>query len=196
MVERRFLMSCIIVLGCYRSGTSAVAGVLHHLGVKMGNDFDKPAPSNPKGYFEDLEFKRLYDMVTQGKDVWKLIETLIKIRELENPIWGVKDPQLCLFLNKFVPLIHTEHRIISTIRSKEQICQSLAKAIAGMQPQRFAPLVDKYLDTKAKELEHYTGKVLNVEFEVLKANKETEIARIAEFVGLPVTQESLDFIGA
>ena len=62
-------MSCVIVLGCYRSGTSAVAGILHHLGVMMGKEFDKPAKSNPTGYYEDLEFKRLFDMMAEGKDV-------------------------------------------------------------------------------------------------------------------------------
>lgn len=187
-------MSCIIVLGTYRSGTSAVAGVLHHLGVMMGKEFDKPAASNPTGYFEDLEFKRLFDMLAEGREVWKLLETLVKIRETESPIWGVKDPQLCLFLSKFLPLIHTEHRIISTIRSKEEICKSLAKAITGQEPERFLPLVEKYLQHKETQLANYQGNVLEVKISDLKSHKESEVQRIADFVGLPVTQEAIEFI--
>lgn len=187
-------MSCIIVLGTYRSGTSAVAGALHHLGVMMGKQFDKPATSNPTGYFEDLEFKRLYDMLSEGREVWGLIENLARIREVESSIWGVKDPQLCLLLDKFLPLIHTDHRIISTVRSKEDICKSLAKAIVGQTPERFLPLVEKYLQHKETHLANYTGDVLKVDFEELKSHKELQVTRIAEFVGLPVTQQAIDFI--
>ena len=43
----------IIVTGAGRSGTSAVARVLHESGVRMGNDFDAPSAVNPEGFYEE-----------------------------------------------------------------------------------------------------------------------------------------------
>ncbi len=44
----------ILVLGMHRSGTSALAGTLHHLGVEVGSGLVEPTKDNPRGYFEDL----------------------------------------------------------------------------------------------------------------------------------------------
>ena len=75
-------MTCVIVIGCYRTGTSAVAGVLHHLGVSMGKSFDPPAKSNPKGFFEDLDFKNLHPMLERStEDFKKLCFDIVKDRE-------------------------------------------------------------------------------------------------------------------
>ena len=49
----------VIVLGVYGSGSSAVAGILHHLGVMMGEKLIPATPANPKGHFEDAEFRRM-----------------------------------------------------------------------------------------------------------------------------------------
>src|SRR3989304_1807391 len=43
----------IIVTGAGRSGTSAVAQVLHTSGLSMGRDLHEPSEFNPNGYFED-----------------------------------------------------------------------------------------------------------------------------------------------
>ena len=45
---------CMFILGMHRSGTSALAGVLHHLGVELGKDLMPPGKDdNPKGFFEN-----------------------------------------------------------------------------------------------------------------------------------------------
>jgi hypothetical protein len=189
-------MACVIVLGCYRSGTSAVAGVLHHLGVMMGKEFDPPAHTNPTGFFEDLDFKRICDKLMLGKEVEGQLAVVVKLREAEYPLWGVKDPQLCLLLPKLVPLLK-DHRIISTLRPKEDICKSLSEAgIFAQPPERFEPLVDYYLQRKADNLAVYSGPVLEVDFETLKTDRVAEVERIANFVNLPVKQEAIDFISA
>lgn len=190
-------MACVIVLGCYRSGTSAVSGILHHLGVMMGKEFDQPAKSNPKGYFEDVEFKKLYSKLAEGKEVEGSIKLLVKMRELEYPLWGVKDPQLCLLLHKFVSLISSGHKLISTNRSAEAICNSLAKAMPDLlpkEPKSFMPLVDYYLARKDANLEIYKGEVLNIEFEKIQYDPKETVGKIAEFVGVPVTQAAIDHV--
>jgi hypothetical protein len=186
-------MSCVIVLGCYRSGTSAVAGVLHNLGVFMGKDFDPPASTNPKGFFEDLEFKRLFNMMSNKKSPDGLLSVLCRIREAEHALWGVKDPQLCAHLHKMLPYLK-EHKIISTLRPKEEIARSLSRAACGTSEMQYMPLVEYYLQKKDEALAAYDGPVLEVDFGKLKSDAAAEVARIAEFVGLEAKQEAVDFI--
>lgn len=45
--------TCILLLGMHRSGTSALAGTLHQLGIYLGSDLMKPGQYNKKGYFEN-----------------------------------------------------------------------------------------------------------------------------------------------
>jgi hypothetical protein len=49
----------ILLLGMHRSGTSALAGMLHSGGIKLGDDFIQPLPENPKGFFEDLKIQNI-----------------------------------------------------------------------------------------------------------------------------------------
>ena len=57
---------CIMVLGVGRSGTSAVAGALHKLGVNMGDSFVITDNTNPLGTFEDEDvFKQLPGEIRQ-----------------------------------------------------------------------------------------------------------------------------------
>ena len=55
--------TCILVLGTPRSGTSCVAGILHHLGVVMGEQFLEADDWNPAGYFQDVEFETFLELI-------------------------------------------------------------------------------------------------------------------------------------
>ena len=49
----------VIVVGMHRSGTSAVAGILHLHGISMGSEKTfkpKPLPQNPMGFYENFGF--------------------------------------------------------------------------------------------------------------------------------------------
>lgn len=189
-------MSCIIVLGCYRSGTSAAAGILHHLGVFMGAEFDKPNKSNPSGYYEDLDFKRLFDRMSEGRDVDEQIKLLTKIREAEHSIWGFKDPQICLFMDRVVPLVQANLKIIVMMRPREEIAESLSRAMPNMTeiPTNWAPLVFQHVKKMGEFIHEYNGPVLHVEWADVKTNPSSEVERIANFVGVPVKQDAVDFI--
>ena len=189
-------MSCIIVLGCYRSGTSAAAGILHHLGVFMGSEFDKPNKSNPSGYYEDLDFKRLFDKMSEGFDVDGQLDVLMRIREAEHTIWGFKDPQLCLLMHKVVPLVKTDLKIIVMMRPREEIADSLSRAMPNVTeiPTNWAPLVFQPVKKMGEFIHDYNGPVLHLEWADVKTNPSREVERIANFVGLPVKQEAVDFV--
>ena len=53
----------IILLGMHRSGTSAVAGLIHQMGAYVGDETIcmPPNEGNPKGYWERMDVYRLND---------------------------------------------------------------------------------------------------------------------------------------
>lgn len=187
-------MTCIIVMGCFRSGTSAVAGTLHHLGVFMGDRFDQPNANNPKGFWEDLEFKELHsayeDCQHDSCDLDVNYRQLISKREAEHELWGVKDPLLCKYLSKITSVI-SDHKLIVCRRSVEEISVSMGKAIGFPDEKMFLPLAVSYVDELNKSLAAYTRPVL----EVNKTDTMLDIlAPICEFVGLPSNQAAIDFL--
>jgi len=63
---------CILVLGMHRSGTSALAGVLTHLGVTQPNTPMEPHASNPKGFFESVRVRDFNDaLLAAAGSSWK-----------------------------------------------------------------------------------------------------------------------------
>lgn len=187
-------MTCIIVMGCFRSGTSAVAGTLHHLGVFMGERFDPPNANNPKGFWEDLDFKSLhsaYEEEPVGDKIGLFYEHLVSKRDAEHKLWGVKDPLICKYLYKLTSLI-SDHKLIVCRRSVEDIAASMGKAIGFPDDKMFLPLAASYVDELNKSLAEYTGPVL----EIQKTDSMLQILEpICEFVGLPSNQAAVEFLG-
>jgi hypothetical protein len=93
----------ILVVGAGRSGTSAVAGVLHHLGADMGGPFIGADDNNVYGTFEDRAFLEGNNARLNGvlpREAWlREIEALEKIGESKRI--GRKDPASCYFLEDF-----------------------------------------------------------------------------------------------
>lgn len=59
---------CILVLGMHRSGTSALAGTLTHLGASPPNSPMEPHASNPKGFFESVRVRDFNDTLLASAD--------------------------------------------------------------------------------------------------------------------------------
>ena len=187
-------MGCTIVLGCYRSGTSAVAGVLHHLGIHMGERFQPPNAKNPQGYYEDLDFMECHVHMLDGIDVEHRYETLIRSKEMLYTDWGVKDPRLCYLLPKLVEKLHCEHRVISVSRPRLKICQSVARSIGFTEPETFMPLIEKMLESKERNLQQYKGSIMEISFDRLLGHPEESVEAIAKFVSKPVHQSAINHI--
>jgi len=185
-------------MGCFRSGTSAVAGTLHHLGVFMGDVFDKPTKNNKKGFWEDLEFKSFHNFYSNCESpdedlICKMdlgYKNLICIRDTDHEIWGVKDPQISKHLKKITSLV-SDHKVIVCRRSVEEISASMTRAIGFSDEKMYLPLAKLYVDELNAALSEYTGPVL----EVHKTDSMLKILDpICEFVGLPSNQSAIDFL--
>jgi len=183
-------MRGIAVLGCYRSGSSAVAGMLHHLGVFMGEKFDPPSKGNPRGYFEDIEFKDLHKLAMEGKDVSKEYKKLVDHR-CNLPIWGLKDPRLCILMDK-LPL--DPDYVICTHRPIEDISKSLQRVLPQIQFFSTGSLVKRYLQGRDQWLHTYPGPVMDVRFDELMNNPYRMVQAIATFVSVPFRESAVKFI--
>ena len=188
-------MSCVIVLGCYRSGTSAVAGVLHHLGVPMGKQFDPPTKNNIKGYWEDVEFKKFHQFFdTNNKQLMDDYAALIKSREDEHKLWGLKDPLLCLLLDQFVSNLSCKHKLIICRRSIEDISSSISRAMGEQDALRYMPLAKHYLESMEKQISLYKGNCLILNHEDTLMNPGVTVGALAGFLSIPITDEALSYI--
>ena len=113
----------LIVLGMHRSGTSAMAGLLHRLGVELGPDLMPPNPYNEAGHWEHAGIVGLHDRLlaalgSSWDDVCPLPERWWERPEVAplraellalarrdfggRPLWALKDPRLC----RLLPLWH------------------------------------------------------------------------------------------
>ena len=117
----------VIVMGMHRSGTSALAGVLHQNGIIMGEPEDfryPPVSENPKGFFENYFFRALNDQILyqngySAKSFSPMTPDHIDVTEQDTSImrsllsqydkryttWGFKDPRMCLTYSAWKPFL-------------------------------------------------------------------------------------------
>lgn len=96
-----------LVLCLHRSGSSATAGVMHHLGIHMGDRLGAAVPSNPKGHFENIPFWEMNQAIlrslggssSQPPDREAVRNSDFPENEIRSflaaqskPVWGLKDP--------------------------------------------------------------------------------------------------------
>jgi O-antigen biosynthesis protein len=140
----------LIVLGMHRSGTSALAGMLSHLGVAFGPRLLPPSPDNPRGYWEHADIVALHHQLLADVGYgWDDLRPLppgffaseaacrarrqlaaILTRDFSGAaLWGVKDPRLCRLVPLWLPLFDemaAMPRFILALRHPRDVAASLA----------------------------------------------------------------------
>lgn len=143
----------VIVLGMHRSGTSAISGILHLNNIIMGskdNFKPKPLPQNPKGFYENYDFRKINDQILKKvnynvkslnynipfplpeKKTEIKMKYLVNKQNLQYSNWGWKDPRTCLTLDHWLDIILKNNnkediKIIFTIREPLAVANSLKK---------------------------------------------------------------------
>jgi len=114
------LSQAILVLGMHRSGTSALSGALHLLGVPLGDSLIAADPVlNAKGYWEHSDITDINERILRKlgsswldesalPEQWWTDEAILPLREElvhtlrtnfeGRALWGVKDPRICRLL--------------------------------------------------------------------------------------------------
>ena len=151
--------TAVIVMGMHRSGTSALAGMLHHLGVTFGSHLMPASADNPRGYWEHLDVVAvMQDLMAELGRGWDDIRPLptgydesaaghearrqlaaIMLRDFTGiGLWGLKDPRLCrlaALLGSVFAEQAVEARFVLILRHPLEVAASLA-ARDGMSTER------------------------------------------------------------
>lgn len=146
-----------LVLGMHRSGTSLVSGLLHQSGIIMGtpdNFLPKPNKENPKGFFENFDFRQINDRFLESsgyvvKD-WgrefkpqqiNLLQRIKMQRQMQKILqeyarqynkWGWKDPRQMLTCSQWYKAfkatrLNNKLKIIFVYRNPLSVAVSMQK---------------------------------------------------------------------
>jgi hypothetical protein len=78
---------------------SAVAGVLHRLGVSMGDRLVGPTRHNPHGHYEDADFRALFYSYRSNRSLLPTILAFLESRFACWALWGLKEPAILEAVN-------------------------------------------------------------------------------------------------
>jgi len=151
----------VFVTGMHRSGTSALAGAFHKAGISMGDEFIKPGPDNPSGFYEDREAlainkKLMSDVGGSWQDpapgICPKREDRDRIRgvlakaEARSEVFGLKDPRFCFTLPVWARIARDRGinvKVVVVERSIASVVKSLIARNGGNAGQ-WKALRDKY----------------------------------------------------
>ena len=201
----------IPVLGMHRSGTSALAGLLHSSGIVMGKPKEfkpKPLPQNPKGFFENYSIRSLNDqiLINQGNNYavtsWKLpipkvtflkkeikkAARIILDNNKSNSYWGWKDPRTCLTFELWIMAasslaLQNELRPIYIFRSPSAVARSLEVRNNIMQETALALWLE-YNKRAYSILKQYKLNTLFICYEELNQDTQRQAERIKKFLNV------------
>ena len=192
-----------VVLGMHRSGTSAVSGVLHQLGIQMGKRLMPPSPDNPKGYFEDLDFVGVNEGILRAaggawdrppdESAFERIRVDISgiLEERNTRVWGFKDPRTVLTYgvlrtqieNLFSPIYIFVHR------PSEQIVKSLVKR-GDITEERAIAVTEEYLRRLSRwERVLPSDRQIHYDFSVVVKNPEAIVRPLSPLLGFRPEEE-------
>ncbi len=182
----------VAVLGLYRSGSTAVAGVLHHLGVDMGAPF----------------FHNFYESawLSQKLRVWwnepentektsaakrvRVLKRWIQKQERRGSKWvGMKHPLLSLCGPDLVAAWGSAVRFVWTHRPLEKSIHSLVK-LNWWDEAKSAHCQTTMWDATHKFFQGHEH--LRIDFAQMMAGPREQVVRIANYLGLKPSEEQID----
>jgi hypothetical protein len=165
------MKTLILVIGCHRSGTSAVIGSLFNMGVAI-HERILIAKDNPKGFFESREVVDLHErLLAENGGSWESPPTITRgrvracdeiaavIRGLPGPICAVKDPRASLFVDLWRQACKDEGVrlcVLEVCRDRDAIAASLMRR-EGWDRTRARRLVSEYTEAIGRARARHCG---------------------------------------
>lgn len=174
----------VVVVGSGRGGTSAVAGAVHLLGVRMvEGDYELNS--------EDYEIVRAYQRnmslghIRASEEVAKVIED--RNRRYES--WGWKDPSADLYLESVIAHVRNPH-FIMVFRNPFEVAQSHVEAGSCS--------IENGLDVALNRYMRYWGLLqklrcptLMVCYERTLSNPKGFVAEVSSFLGISAAKRQI-----
>lgn len=193
----------VIMTGMHRTGTSMLSGAMGICGLDIGTNFrPEPHPCNPKGYFEDLNFRKLNLKLMRSAGIgpgsfvfppkWEIVLSDMRINEIMQFVkhWdrghpvGWKDPRACLTLHlwkRYLPRL----KVITISRPAIEIAHSLKTRRPDFEIKYGIEITELYL----RELEMGLKGVSHIDvryhdFFKTKKLRDTILSGLCDFVGV------------
>jgi O-antigen biosynthesis protein len=194
--------TAICIAGAHRSGTSMVTRLLHRCGLALGSESDlmPPQADNPEGFWEHLGFVALNEeLLNELGGAWDLppkadenftharldplrmkARLLIEGFDLAR-VWGWKDPRNSLTLLFWQDLLPSLKTLI-VVRNPLEVAYSMRErnGTSYSLGLRLWEIYNRRLIETANEQQR-----LVTHYDLFFHDAETELRRIAEFLGLP-----------
>jgi hypothetical protein len=197
-----------LVCGSGRSGTSAVARVLHDSGIEMGRDLIAADEANPEGYFEERGVVAMNDALLNDVGLHRWFATasrseLLAAAQARGKAMatlaaaataGWKDPRFCWTLEAWLEVLAPPPRIIVCLRSPAEVIASTLRyyGLAGDEPERAAAHTWRVEYERLLEvIAEYRLDAVCVEYASLLSDREATLARLSAFVGCPLDAAGL-----
>jgi len=181
----------IAVVGAARSGASCVAGIVHQLGVSMGDNLRKPKKRNPTGFFEDVAFRKICS--SNNGRVKKLTQWANGRFESENII-GCKDAKTC----NMIPEMRRAFPSLKVIAVDRPLRDIVASMKSTGTFKRFRTDEDKAevakgrIGRRDRDLAAFRIPSLRLSYPEVIADPKAAIEKIASFIGISPTQAQAD----
>jgi hypothetical protein len=188
----------LIVTGPGRSGTSAVARVLHESGLRMGDNLAAASEFNQAGFYEEVPVVELNDQILadcalDAPGAWATRETVLsaalpyrqQMAEIvaASTAEGWKDPRLCVTLEAWLPHLPARPDVIVCLRSPEAFVNSVI-SIFGLSPREdLEAWWENHLRRIVDIVDGYSLRATSVVYEELIDDPERTVAALSAFVG-------------
>jgi len=185
----------IAVVGLHSSGSSAIAGLLHHLGVNMGDVLKGRYGDNPDGDcgfeavglmgicetilpFPDTKFK-----IPRGK-AWKKLRHWINFRRRighkQQVVVGGKYPTLCVLGDHLMSICKDQLYVVNCVRPLEESVVSVVQRTGNkkaMQHQEWLHEEKRKFINKMDQ-----RKVITIDYPRLLANPQRSVKKLVQFL--------------
>jgi hypothetical protein len=192
-----------LIAGSGRSGTSAVARLLHISGITVGRHLIEPDANNAEGYFEERPVVELNERILAraGLHDWFSVATRGELLDAATPFhddmcalladaapaW--KDPRFSWTLEAWLQLMAAPPRVIVCLRSPAEVVASTTRyyGLAGDDAERAVVHLWRVQYERLLEvIDAYALDALSVEYAALQAGERDSVARLERFVGRPL----------
>jgi len=202
----------ILVMGMHRSGTSALAGMLHSGGIFMGDQLVGQSRNNPKGHFEDRYLLSLDNQILGFfGGSWRNVPENMEYKNLplqisakmvglhksyeDKKIRGWKDPRMPVLFPVWYEVLKAEEIVfLHVVRHPEEVLQSLRKRHGKFPVEEAYSLWRLHNQAVQVHADKYNIKRLVIDFPDMIKFPRVIKERVEEFTGVQLHEESYQFI--
>jgi hypothetical protein len=199
----------IIVTGAGRSGTSAVARVLHESGVSMGTNLAAPSDANADGFYEDWGALWLNERILRDCGVgdrwrperWPSRATVRAAARghrdemaalVANATDGWKDPRFSITLEAWLPLLPSRTKLIVCLRSPAAYAESVVRVYGLVDRAAAERQWARHYQRLLAVIHEHALEAICIEYDTLVERPEETVAALSSFIGRQLSAEHVN----